>query len=902
MAVFMLMSISLACSLTDTTVGCNVPDLIDAINKANFNPAHSTLDLAEGCTYTLTAVDNTATSTFGGSTFEYGDNGLPQIATPITINGNNATIIRDSGAPHFRIFYIIETGSLTINDLTLDNGFADGSYPGGGSAFPGSGGAIYNDGSTLEINNCVLQNNQATFYGGAIFTVRVANTYLNGSTIQDNSAPHGGGLSVYHAGLLSIDDSEISNNTATTQGGGMSLGSNVELTIHNGQINSNHSARHGGGIFKDGAADSPPTAIYGTTFQGNTADWGGGGVSIWGTPLTISDTRFINNYANEYGGGLGYQSRYTETVTITKSTFEGNSTKWDGGAIHFSGELMNINGSTIRNNFAENGAGIHNGEADDPKYINRADTTLVITGSQVLENIAVGYGGGAFNEGVMSCGESDFSGNESGTLGGGIHNTGELAVSGCTFENNKTGLDGGGISSYHIAQIRASDFTSNTSTRGGGFASIGGDAVIRDSSFTGNASSESGGAIFNMGAIPGTSPMEIENCVISSNTAPVGGGIATSMGETGVAACTLSGNAANDGGGIYNGGLMEVIRSTLSANEASGSGGGILNLEVITVQESTFSGNHARQGGGLASDSADAKLTNNTFSANTASDAGGGLLISGSVDDTSPAGSMEASHITIAFNSAPAGGGIAISGGTLKIKNSILAKNTPGPDCGDSTGGLNSLGENMDSDGSCAGFTLTDDALLDVLANYGGPTETHALKTGSPAIDAAPDCTTTGGSALAADQRGEPRPGGPVCDLGAYEDKMGKPALKSPHVVFRQPLDCRLEPASSSIAITSFRPNDTAEVVGRNVNLTWYQVAPEGLGKLCWVWVGGVDFVGDLDSVEVIPSTPPVEKEEEERQQPAPSRSGCTVWNANKVLVCQVPCPPNAVPGDPCTP
>jgi len=871
-ACLLLMIVALACDLTDTSVGCSVPDLIDAINEANHNSSPSTLDLAEGCTYTLTEIDNSATSTFESSTFDYGDNGLPQIATPITINGHNATILRDDGAPHFRIFYLIETGSLTINDLTLANGFADGSYPGGASAFPGSGGAIYNDGSTLEVNDCLLQNNQATFYGGAIFTFRSADTYLNASTIQDNIAPHGGGISVYQSGLLSIYDSSILNNTATTQGGGMSLGSEVELVLHNSRVNSNHSARHGGGIFKEGVGDSPLATIHGTTFQENSAIWGGGGIFIWNTPLTISDARFINNYANEYGGGLAFQSRYADTVTISKSTFEGNSTKWDGGGIHFSGELMNINGCTIQNNRAVNGAGIHNGLAEDSRYIIRTDSTLILTGSQVQGNLANGYGGGAYNQGVMNCGESNFTENQSLSLGGGIHSSGELQVNGCTFDHNQTGLDGGGISSYGMAEIRSSDFSHNTSTRGAGFASIGGEALVSDSTFEGNSSAEAGGALFNMGALPGSSPLEIMNCVITRNNAPIGGGI------------------SNDG-------VLAVTRSTLSANEASQSGGGIWNRQSLSVQESTFSDNHAPLGGGLTSGGGMAALINNTFSANTASEAGGAIFLAPPADEATPAGSLDTSHVTIAFNSAPAGGGIAIGSGTFKIKNSILQKNTPGSDCQDSAGGFSSLGENIDSDGSCAGFTLTDDALLDVLANYGGPTETHALKADSPAIDAAADCVTLGGSTLTEDQRGQPRPGGFACDLGAYEDKIGLPAPKSPRVTFKQPLDCRLLPASSSNAITSFQPNDSAEVVGRNINLTWYQVAPQGLEQLCWVWVGGVDLVGDLHQVEIIASTAPAEEEEE--QQPA--QSGCTVWNQNKALVCQVPCPPNAVPGDPCT-
>ena len=62
-AATLLLMVSLACSLS-TTVNCNTPALITAINNANSNPSPSTLSLAAGCTYTLTAVDNTATSSF----------------------------------------------------------------------------------------------------------------------------------------------------------------------------------------------------------------------------------------------------------------------------------------------------------------------------------------------------------------------------------------------------------------------------------------------------------------------------------------------------------------------------------------------------------------------------------------------------------------------------------------------------------------------------------------------------------------------------------------------------------------------------------------------------------------------------------------------------------------------
>src|SRR5262249_31184738 len=108
-------------------------------------------------------------------------------------------------------------------------------------------------------------------------------------------------------------------------------------------------------------------------------------------------------------------------------------------------------------------------------------------------------------------------------------------------------------------------------------------------------------------------------------------------------------------------------------------------------------------------------------------------------------------------------GGIK-GGGTLK--NTIVANNFPGGNC--AVVGV-SAGHNLSSDGSC-GFTApgdlnNTDPMLGPLTNNGGPTETHALLAGSPAIDAGSgDCPPAG-----ADQRGIVRAQGAACDIGAYE-------------------------------------------------------------------------------------------------------------------------------------
>lgn len=81
------------------------------------------------------------------------------------------------------------------------------------------------------------------------------------------------------------------------------------------------------------------------------------------------------------------------------------------------------------------------------------------------------------------------------------------------------------------------------------------------------------------------------------------------------------------------------------------------------------------------------------------------------------------------------------------------------------------MGGNLDSDGSC-GLTLPQskphqNPLLGPLANNGGPTQTMALLSGSPAIGLGVSaiCNATPLSGL--DQRGDPRPA--ACDSGAFQ-------------------------------------------------------------------------------------------------------------------------------------
>jgi hypothetical protein len=224
----------------------------------------------------------------------------------------------------------------------------------------------------------------------------------------------------------------------------------------------------------------------------------------------------------------------------------------------------------------------------------------------------------------------------------------------------------------------------------------------------------------------------------------IGGGIDNEAGATlTITNSVLSGNTAGSvgnpavqGGGIFNTGTLTIVSSTVGANTAggiSGSGGGIENDGTLTILNSTFSGNTAIKGAGIhnGGPATAVTITNSTLSGNTAS-AYGGACFNG--------GTMLVTNSTLSDNSAFIGGGILVFG-PLQIGNTILNKGDSGATI-DSFGQVivTSLGYNLSSDDGSGHLTgsgdqINTDPFLGPLQNNGGPTFTHALLPGSPAID-----------------------------------------------------------------------------------------------------------------------------------------------------------------------
>ncbi|HSH82257.1 MAG TPA: right-handed parallel beta-helix repeat-containing protein, partial [Herpetosiphonaceae bacterium] len=260
----------------------------------------------------------------------------------------------------------------------------------------------------------------------------------------------------------------------------------------------------------------------------------------------------------------------------------------------------------------------------------------------------------------------------------------------------------------------------------------------------------------------------------------VGGGI-RNTGRASVLRSTVSGSVMVDGGGIANDGEMTLVDSSVSGSAFNGgavlntgvltlqtstvrgtamTGGGILNRGTATVTNSTISHSTGVSGGGI-SNSGTMTVTNSTISNNKASGQGAGIT---------NGGTLSINNSTISANTAEPGdegdmigGGLVNRVGTVTMSNTILAGNSAeDPATADCAGTFTSGGYNLV--GVTTGCTITGDTTgnragvdpkLGPLQDNGGPTWTHALLAGSPALDTGnPGPAGSGGAACeATDQR-----------------------------------------------------------------------------------------------------------------------------------------------------
>lgn len=187
-------------------------------------------------------------------------------------------------------------------------------------------------------------------------------------------------------------------------------------------------------------------------------------------------------------------------------------------------------------------------------------------------------------------------------------------------------------------------------------------------------------------------------------------------------------------------------------------GGGVYNAGTLTLSDSTLSGNSAGDGGGVFNYAGPLTLTNSTLSGNSSSNSGGGVA--------NAYGLVTLARVLVAGNAASSAAKIVndVSYGTMTANNfNLFGANGNAGVVGFTPGPTDIV--------PAAGVLLSD--ILALLTDNGGPTFTHALVPGSPAVDASP----ASANCPATDQRGVSRPQGPCCDIGAFEGEDLPPGM-----------------------------------------------------------------------------------------------------------------------------
>jgi hypothetical protein len=481
-------------------------------------------------------------------------------------------------------------------------------------------------------------------------------------------------------------------------------------------------------------------------------------------------------------------AKQTNVIVVTNTDDSGSGSLRDALATANDGDTIDATGVSgtilltsgelqINHNVTINGPGAGNlavnGNATLRVFENFSSNVtisgLTITNGHPADNNG---GGGILNHGGLTLTGTSIVGNSAFNLGGGIAAaSGTVMVSNSTINLNHAlscGLfcssDGGGIF------MRGTTLTVTNSTinnnEGGGIYFDGGTLAVTNSSISGNFP----GVLRSGGGIIASGTVTISNSTINGNQSSVcsGGGLSL-YGDATVISSTISGNsmvnAAEDGvsgcvglggGGIVFGGptTHEVINSTISGNHADrtgDAGGGIYMLDIcpgsVTVINSTISDNSSAIGGG------------------------GGFAYE--CPDGGTAGTFVIENSTFSGNWGPIGGSILNDGGAAQIGDTVLNAGASGGTIFINTGTVTSLGYNLASDNGGGVLTgpgdqINTDPMLGPLQDNGGPTFTHALLPGSPAIDAGDPSFTP---PPLYDQRGSPfhRVFDGRIDIGSFE-------------------------------------------------------------------------------------------------------------------------------------
>lgn len=789
----------------------DVAGLANTIAVANSNGEADVINLAAGGNYVLTAVHN----------FVGGPNGLPVIlndaASPdLTINGNGATIQRNSSA-EFRILQLRDGSELVINSLTISGGRviqdtgnqggggiynnashlkligctlnnnsvvgANGlrgidSRPNGGAGSPAFGGAVSSTGPLLVVSNCSFFANSTTGGNGG-------NGYIAGGSGGNGGAARGGAIYCTNSAVDVAGTTFSSNNCTGGNGGSGGSGAN----------DGGAGSALGGGIYNNGHTFS----LHSSTLAGNgsfalanvRAVFSPGNVILSVTSCTFADNQGAIYNAVGFGGnrtnavvslansvlkhGASGSNIFSGGGTVTSLGYNlssdaagGDSGTGPGGVLNAAGDIRNTDPQlgVLQNNGGPTATfALLPGSPAIDKGKSFGLTTDQRGSPRTMDDLAISNadGGdaadiGAVEMDVPQTGPTLFvttlDDRSDGVCGVNDCTLREAILAANSAAGNSTIRFAPGVTGIIQLQSALPNLTNNIRLLGPGANLL---TVRRNASSSFRIFTVFGGATNGPAVI-------IAGLTIRNGVENGGAGIYNNSGTLTIDACHITENHATDsGGGIFNAlGRLAVIDSTINRNSApANSGGGIYNIYgVANITNSTIVNNLAFNGGGIMNqfDGATLNVFNCTFYGNGGngdSIANSALVVFGQSATVTVGGNI--------FVTGNSGTNFMHRGSAFTSLGYNLSNDSAGGDGATSPGGLlNGPGDIRNTN-----------PLINSLANYGGPTPTHALFISSPGVDKGKSFGSTH------DQRGHLRvadsstiansAGGDGADIGAFE-------------------------------------------------------------------------------------------------------------------------------------
>lgn len=337
--------------------------LREAISNANSDSDTTGGDCVAGSgADIITLPTGTYTLSIAGTGEDANATGDLDITSNLTINGDEAIVQAGTNNTNGidRVFHVVSTVNVTLNNLTIRYGRISGE----------AGGGILNVG-TLNLDMSAVSENTGDTGGG--INNSSGTITITSSTVNNNSAGFGGGITNFE-GTITLDQSTVSGNTATSNGGGVDsdgFGAAATLNVYNSTLSNNSAGFAGGGILAYSGGAATVVNLENSTIHNNNAP--SGGLASWnnGSGATIN---LQNSIVADQAGATA------DCVSITGGTFVSNNYNLDSDSTCNLSQPNDIPGATANLGTLQDNGGATN-------------THALLAGSQAINVIPDGTNG-----------------------------------------------------------------------------------------------------------------------------------------------------------------------------------------------------------------------------------------------------------------------------------------------------------------------------------------------------------------------------------------------------------------------------------------------------------------------------------------------------------------------------